>query len=205
VPTIYVETNFVVGYAFSQRTKHENILGAAKNRKIRLRIPEVCIMEAYAAIDRKLNDYNVLANEIRARVKQLRRSGSSPAANTAVGSLESAQLDLAAVGADVLTRRDVVLQSLSEHAAFFSIECGWFVDPARRTLIDSPRDSLIADAIIADGQKSPFEALYYTENSSDFDTPSVRAALLISSTKLTGDINVAVAYAEGRRSWMSLA
>lgn len=204
MPTLYVETNFIVGYAIGQRTKHDNILRAAAARIVQVRIPEVCIMEAYAAIDRKLNEYNTLGNFIRSRLKQLRGSVSSTVAATALSSLESARLDLAAVDADVLTRRDAVLLSLSQDAQFFSIDAGWFSDAARRTMIDSPRDSLIADAIIGDAVKRSTDAVYYTENTSDFDTPTVRSALLASRTKLTGDLNVAVSYAEGRRAWASL-
>lgn len=203
--TLYVETNFIVGYAVAQRTKHDDILRAATARNIELRIPEVCIMEAYASIDRKINAYNVLGSSIQSRLKQLRGSVSSLAAAAAVASLESARLDLASADADVLTRRDFVLLSLARDARFFSIDPGWFSDTGRRTLIGAPRDSLIADSIIQDAAKLGHEAVYYTENTSDFDTPTVRAALLASGVKLTEDLNIAVSYAEGRRLWSSLA
>lgn len=203
--TLYVETNFIVGYAVAERTKHDDILRAANAGNIDLRIPEVCVMEAYAAIDRKINAYNVLGSSIQSRLKQLRGSVSSPAAAAAVASLESARLDLASADADVLTRRDFVLQSLARDARFFSIDPGWFSDAGRRTLIDPPRDSLIADAIIQDAAKLGHDAVYYTENTADFDSATVRAALLASSVKLTGDLNVAVSYADGRRLWSSIA
>lgn len=202
--TLYVETNFIVGYAIGQRTKHDHIFRAAAARDVELRIPEICIMEAYAAIDRKINEYNVLGGSIRSRLKQLRSSVSSTVAAAAASSLESALLDLAAVDADVLTRRDFVLLSLAGDARFFSIDPAWFADAGRRTLIDPPRDSLIADSIIQDAAKLGQEAVYYTENTSDFDTPTVRAALLASGVKLTEDLNVAVSYTEGRRLWSSL-
>ncbi len=162
-------------------------------------------MEAYAAIDRMISEYNALGNAVRSRLKQLRRSVSSAAAGIAVSSLESARLDLASVDADVLTRRDFVLLSLAKDAHFFSIDPGWFSDAGRRTLIDPPRDSLIADSIIRDAAKLGVEAVYYTENTSDFDTPTVRAALLAVGVKLTEDPNIAVSYAEGHRLWPSIA
>jgi hypothetical protein len=205
VPTLYVETNFIVGYAVGQRTNHDDILRAAAARALELRIPQVCVMEAYSAIDRITSEYNAFGSSIRSRVKQLRRSVSSAAAATAVKSLESASLDLASVDADVLTRRDHVLLALAKDAQFFSIDPRWFSDAGRRTLIDQPRDSLIADSIIRDAANRRGQAVYYTENTSDFDTLSVRAALLAVGVKFTDDPNVAVSYVEGHRTWPSIS
>ncbi len=161
-------------------------------------------MEAFAAIDRKLNDYNVLGNSIRSRLKQLRDSVSSTAAAAFVSSLELARLDLAAVDADVLERRDTVLSFLARNATLFSIDLGWFTDPARRTIIDSPRDSLIVDSVVLDARPRSRQALFYTDNKTDFDTPSVRAALLACGVKLTDDLNVAVASVDSVRTWETI-
>ncbi len=159
-------------------------------------------MEAFAAIDRKLNEYNVLGNSIRSRLKQLRDSVSSTAAAAFVSSLELARLDLAAVDADVLERRDTVLSFLARNATLFSIDLGWFTDPARRTI--TPRDSLIVDSVVLDARPRSRQALFYTDNKTDFDTPSVRAALLACGVKLTDDLNVAVASVDSVRTWETI-
>jgi hypothetical protein len=97
-----------------------------------------------------------------------------------------------------------MLTSLAKHGVFFRIDRGWFMDSSRRTLIDAPRDSMIVDAVIQDAAGRQQEAVFYTENTADFDTPSVRSNLLMSHVKLTSDINIAAAYIEGLRPWSSI-
>ncbi|MBV8580814.1 MAG: hypothetical protein JOZ86_09270 [Candidatus Eremiobacteraeota bacterium] len=202
--TLYAETNFLVGYAAGQRAKFDVILQAASTPEARIRVPEVCVMEALVAIDRKIAESKRFATDIGSRLRDLRISVSSTSATTAAKTLEQARVDLATFDDDVLARRDHALTFLAAHGAFFSFDAAWFRDAARRGLIAAQRDSLILSAVLRDAALLGGDALFITENKLDFDTPSVRGALLATGVKWTDDAGIALAFMQGHRRWSEL-
>lgn len=79
---LYLETNFLINLALKQDSKAEALLGkAARDRSLRLAIPQVCIMEAFAAIRRRVQERVSLQRRIETEITQLNRSPTSSIAS----------------------------------------------------------------------------------------------------------------------------
>lgn len=169
-----------------------------------VRVPEICIMEAFTAIDRKRSEHNSLRSRVEVRIKELRRCVSSSIAANAANGLEVARVALNAVSSDMLTRRDDVMVRLAAGATIFPIDTGWFSDPERQNVIAATRDSLIADAVVRDAMRVGTKSVFYSEDTADFDTPEAHGLFRTAGVKMVHDANVVLAYAEGKKTWESI-
>ena len=78
---LYLETNFLMSLALNQDPDASALLEkAAQDRSLRLAIPQVCIMEAFATIRKRVEERATFQRRIETEINQLERSKTSPVA-----------------------------------------------------------------------------------------------------------------------------
>lgn len=78
---LYLETNFLMSLALNQDPDASALLEkAAQDRLLRLAIPQVCIMEAFATIKKRVEERATFQRCIKTEINQLKRSKTSPVA-----------------------------------------------------------------------------------------------------------------------------
>ena len=72
---LYLETNFLMSLALNQDPGDSALLEkAAQDRSLRLAIPQVCFMEAFATIRKRVEERVTFQRLIKTEIKQLERN-----------------------------------------------------------------------------------------------------------------------------------
>ena len=78
---LYLETNFLMSLALNQDPDAFALLEkAAQDRSLKLAIPQVCFMEAFATIRNRVEESVTFQRRLEREVNQLERSTTSPVA-----------------------------------------------------------------------------------------------------------------------------
>ncbi len=174
---VYVETNFLMSVAMGREAMGDNLL-AAVSTSVRVAIPSGCYMESFSAFEDEQKRRNGFGAELDKQIVQLRRDTTSANAGTLLKRLEESRIANDQLLNDVQTRlfqfvdRAVgVLEPIPETPAIIH-------NAVTAMLIPDPTDNLILHAILDHARRFPAAAkAFLTENTKDFDTPVVQAAL----------------------------
>jgi len=93
VVILYLETNFLMSLALNQDPGDSALLEkAAQDRSLRLAIPQVCFMEAFATIRKRVEERATFQRLIKTEIKQLERSKTSPVARQLLDELNQSSI-----------------------------------------------------------------------------------------------------------------
>jgi hypothetical protein len=174
---VYVETNFLMSVAMGREARGDDLL-AAVSASVRVAIPSGCYMESFSAFEDEQKRRNRFRAELANQIVQLRRDTTSANARTLLARLQESRIANGELLNDVQAR---LFQFVDRAAAM--------LEPIPQTpaviqravtamLIPDPTDNLILHSILdhADRFTGATKALL-TDNTRDFDTEDVQAAL----------------------------
>jgi hypothetical protein len=174
---VYVETNFLMSVAMGREARGDDLL-AAVSASVRVAIPSGCTMESFSAFEDEQERRNRFRAELDSQIVQLRRDTTSANAGTLLRRLEESIIandqllnDVQARLFPFVDRAAGVLEPIVETAAIIH-------SAVTTMLIPDPTDNLILHSILDHARCFPgaTKALL-TENTRDFDTEDVQAAL----------------------------
>ncbi len=174
---VYVETNFLMSVAMGREARGNDLL-ASVSATVRVAIPSSCYMESFSAFEDEQKRRNWFRAELDKQIGQLRRDTTSANAGTLLRRLEESIIandellnDVQARLFQFVDRAVDILERIPSSPAVL-----------RRAVtsmpIPDPTDNLILHSILDHASHFPaaMKALL-TENTRDFSTPDVEAAL----------------------------
>ena len=174
---IYVETNFLMSVAMGREARGNDLLAAISDF-VHIVIPSSCYMESFSAFEDERKRRNWFRAELDKQIGQLRRDTTSANAGKLLRGLEESKIandqlldDIQARLFQLIDRAADVLDRIPTTPAVLRAAVG-------SMLIPDPTDNLILHSIIDHANRFPasIKALL-TDNTKDFDTPEVQAAL----------------------------
>jgi len=174
---VYVETNFLMSVAMGREARGDDLLAAA-SASVRVVIPSGCYMESFSAFEDEQKRRNWFRAELDKQIVQLRRDTTSANAGALLARLEESRTangqllnDVQARLFQLVDRAADILEPIPETPAIIR-------SAVTTVLIPDPTDNLILHSILDHAGRFPgaTKALL-TENTRDFDTPDVQAAL----------------------------
>jgi hypothetical protein len=174
---VYVETNFLMSVAMGREARGDDLL-AAVSPSVRVVIPSACFMESFSAFEDEQKRRNWFRAELDKQIVQLRRDTTSANAGTLLRRLEESRTandqllnDVQARLFQLVDRAADVLDRIPTTPAVLRAAVG-------KMLIPDPTDNLILHSIIDHASRcSAANKALLTDNTKDFDTPDVLAAL----------------------------
>ena len=182
---LYLETNFLMSLALNQDPGDSALLEkAAQDRSLRLAIPQVRFMEAFATIRKRVEERATFQRLIKTEIKQLERSKTSPVARQLLD-----ELNQSSITNDEYTNRILDdFQQATDRLAFLGEMFPFSRDSLKKSfaepLIKSKRerlvlpDNFIICNIIENASVHPSEVKAFLSGyHRDFGTQVVRKAL----------------------------
>lgn len=174
---VYVETNFLMSVAMGREARGDDLLTAA-SASVRVAIPAGCYMESFSAFEDEQKRRNRFRDELDRQIGQLRRDTTSANAGTLLRKLEESRIandqllnDIQARLFRFVDRAAGILEPIPETFAIIK-------NAATAMPIADPTDNLILHAILDHAGRFPAASkAILTDNTRDFDTEDVRAAL----------------------------
>jgi len=174
---VYVETNFLMSVAMGREARGDDFL-AAVSASVRVAIPSGCYMESFSAFEDEQKRRNWFRAELDKQIVQLRRDTTSANAGTLLRRLEESRIandhlvnDVQARLFQVVDRAAGILDPIPETPAIIH-------SAVTAILIADPTDNLILHSILDHARRFPGAAkAFLTDNTRDFDTQDVQAAL----------------------------
>ena len=187
----YFETNFVMGAATGRDANASRFLALASSR-VRFCLPEVCIMEAFSALEDEQKRRNRFNNDVSQQISELSRNTASTYAPLLRGILEGAQDRNVDYLNEVKARmQEIIAQLLGQRpplagAELLSVQAAYSVpDVFIQTglppeIRNQPTDTLILCVICADALHYPSEPkAFLSGNTRDFNNDEVREFLAL--------------------------
>jgi hypothetical protein len=174
---VYVETNFLMSVAMGREARGDDLL-AAVSGSVRVAIPSGCYMESFSALEDEQKRRSWFRAELAKQIVQLRRDTTSANAGTLQSRLEESKIandqllnDVQVRLFQLVDRAANVLERIPTTPAVLRAAVSYL-------LIPDPTDNLILHTILDHANHFPAPTkVFLTENTKDFDTPEVQAAL----------------------------
>lgn len=193
---VYVESGFALTLALQQDDYRsaEAILALAHQGRITLALPALSLSEPFATVQYRANSRHRLLGEMRREARELGR--------TRPHQRVASELDVIAIEMDQVLPRQLnslesVVQELGRACTFLEIDGGVI---SRAAVYRGEHELLLQDAIILasiilDREHDPSqEGLFISQNTTDFQRPSVGGALGQANCKYLADFANAVRY-----------
>jgi hypothetical protein len=194
---IYLETNWIIGAVMGQDSGADDLLASASDR-VKLALPDVCVMEAISAFDWKRGERNKLTAEHRTQLTQLRRSTQIPAAQRLATQLTEADSTNAEFLSELFLRLDDYMLRLTRRAELIPLSEAVVLHQLKlshETELDRD-DALILASILAHSRTDTVRSkAFLTSNINDFGKDDVSQLLLHSGIKHFRSTNRALGWA----------
>jgi len=174
---LYVETNYIVGQAFSQDPVAATILAEAQKVGAEVCVPSICAQEALATVEMRVKRTNNFSRTIQVKLREL-RADHSPTAQAILTLLNQTLIENGRLANERQLRLTAVFQSLS-NARFVHVDNQTTSQAVFAPIIvGAATDNLILHAIVADAVAAPASDMgFFTRNTRDFNDPAVIASL----------------------------
>jgi hypothetical protein len=177
VAILYVETNFLMSVAMGREARGDDLL-AAVSAAVRVAIPSGCFMESFSAFEDEQKRRNWFRDELDKQIRQLQRDITSANAGALLSRLEESRIfnklllnDVQARLFQLVDRAAGILEPIPETPAIIH-------SAVTAMLIPDPTDNLILHSVLDHARRFPEAAkALLTENTRDFETQDVQAAL----------------------------
>lgn len=180
---LYIETNSIIGGAKGQDIRFEELFRIPAE-KLRIALPDVCILEAWSVFEFETRRRNEFSNQLDFHLNEARRDLSSPHALTLATHLEQAKIANLELITDIEQRlRDILKQIVglpgSNRAELIPTTSHILRQSLHvPSLLKDPTDNLILSTIFSHARRHRTEPkALLTSNTNDFDTVAVRTAL----------------------------
>jgi hypothetical protein len=185
---LYLETNFLVGFATGRSLKASAFLTEPIG-PILLVIPGVCFMEAFTVLGNEERGFNRFKELVDDQIRAARRNVVFPGFPAVlVQHLEAARIARERVFRDYRSMLNTAIDELCRSGEVIASPAGIVHKSLHTILIEDPTDNLILTTIIhhAESHPSPVKA-FLSENSKDFGEADAKKALEMADVKYFRD------------------
>ena len=182
---LYVETNLIIAAAKGQDARILD-LWDARDRRLKIVMPGMCVMEALSVFDAERKARNRFTNELQTQITQVGRDATSRNAASLLSALREAHLANSDLLNDIEARLVYIMERLSGmHSGYPATELiALRPDVLRNTLgqtpsaMLNPTDALILETILNPARTNDDSTkAVLTGNTNDFATPEARRAM----------------------------
>ena len=182
---IYLETNWIVGAVMGQDSRADDLLTSPADR-VKLALPDVCVMEAISAFDWKRGERTKLAAELGTQLTQLRRSIEIPTAQRLARQLTEADSTNDEFLSELFSRLDDYVLRLIQRAELIPLSEAVILHQmqlSQETELDRD-DALILASILGHSKADTVQSkAFLSGNINDFGKRDVSDLLLRSGIK----------------------
>lgn len=172
MPPLYLETNFLLSFAYGQHDDSESLLTLIEDKGIDVVMPEVCVVEAMSAWRNKRSRLLDVTARYGDQQRELGRWQAITDAADASDMFRDLPVKLQTANAVALDRLFDCLRRLAPRTRFISGDRAWLDPETRVKRTNGYVDDYICSAIVADARAASRAAFFLTEND-DFHERSV--------------------------------
>jgi hypothetical protein len=177
VKRLYVETNYIVGQAFSQDPLAATISSEATKVGAELCVPSICLQEALATVEMRVKRTNEFSRTLQEKMREL-KADRSRTAQTILTLLNQTLLENGRLANERQVRLAEVFRSLSGFRLVHVDNQTTIQAVSAPIIVRGATDNLILYAIVADAVTLPVvDMAFFTLNASDFADAAVTASL----------------------------
>ncbi len=185
---LYLETNFIVGQAFSQDLPADSILPIATALGAELCIPSVCAQEALSTVEWRNRSSDKFSGTLKSKLNELRADQSATARRLVI-LLNQALLENGRLVNERQIRLAAIFQSLLK-VRFAHVDPILTHRAVSAPILEGAADNLILYAVTFDAATKPLRDMaFFTLNVSDFGATAVVSALAAVNVTLLTDSN----------------
>jgi len=180
---LYIETNFLVGFAINREAGlHELMKIAKESSLLEVFIPSICCMESLSVLAEERKRRNRFSNQLEKEIAQLRRSVDATTALSDPSemrqSLQNALLLNSRLVNDLDNRLFEALEWVSNSVNLVELEPSVLQNSLQEQLIDDPTDNLILHCILEDTRQDFAQTnVFLSANARDFGSDEIRNLL----------------------------
>jgi hypothetical protein len=174
MPPLYLETNFLMSFAYGQNLDSESLLQRIETKRVGVIMPEVCVIEALAAWRNKRSRLLSVTEGYSDYQRELGRWQSVSDAPGASDMFRDLPVKLELANTNALDRLFDCLRRLDPQTRFIPGDRAWLDPSARAGRISGYADDYICSAIIKDANAVGSASFFLSENK-DFHEPLVVA------------------------------
>lgn len=168
MPTLYIETNFLVGLAKGQDPGARRLVSASP--PCRVAIPGICLMEALSRFEADAKQWRRHQEQFNFVLREMRRDLESLHAASFAQHLEESLIDGDNLQNDIKERLGRGMLWLAEHGEPIPVEAVLIRHALAGPLLDDPTDNLILHSVMHHARSNPDGPLAFaSENVQDFE------------------------------------
>ena len=175
---LYLETNYLIGYAKGQETPVGIRLMESDLWPFRVAVPGICIMEALSTYNAEEKSRKKFADDLNYHLRETTRDRTSSYARSLLPLLQQARIDSGQLLKHIRNRLDICIHVLSHQCEIIPLDPRVIQRRYWGDLLDDPTDDLILHCILWHSEnQEPGSRAFYTGNSKDFGRGAAKEAL----------------------------
>lgn len=179
--TLYIETNFFIGFAKNQDEEAEELISHLASETISLTqivSPAICCIEALSVLENERQRSNTFKVRMGDEINKLKGDINSEYSKEIKRFLEQAKIKTDARINDINIRLFEVLKWAADNVELINLESSILIDSLNQQLIPDPTDNLILHSILNHAKtSSDDQKVLLTGNSKDFGTKEIKQIL----------------------------
>lgn len=179
--TLYLETNFFIGFAKNQDKDSDVLIYPQINEQtsqITIVIPAICCMESLSVLEDERRRRHSFTERLERERNKLKGNIKSEYSAEILRSLQTAKIHNEAMTNDIENRLFEVLKWAGNNVELINLESSILITSLNQQLILDPTDNLILHCIIAHAKTSSDEhKVLLSGNSKDFGTKEIKQIL----------------------------
>jgi hypothetical protein len=182
--TLYLETNFLIGFAKNQDQKSTELVrmiqdsGFPKTDSIKVVIPSICCMESFSVLEDERRRRNNFKSNLSREIQELKGNIELEHAREIRNSLQNANFHNAQMANEIKTRLFEVLDWVASYVELIELTSSILKESLNEILISDETDNLILHCILNHAKASPDDnKVLLSGNSHDFGTKEIKQVL----------------------------
>jgi|JI9StandDraft_1071089.scaffolds.fasta_scaffold00605_4 PIN domain len=182
--TLYIETNFLIGFAKNQDQESTSLVkmiqdsGFRKNHEIKVLIPSICCMESFSVLEDERRRRNNFESKLSREIQALKGNIESEYSREIRKSLQNANFNNAKMASEIENRLFQVLDWVASYVELIELTSSILKESLNETLISDETDNLILHCILHHAQASfDNNKVLLSGNSNDFGTKEIKQVL----------------------------
>lgn len=179
--TLYIETNFFIGFAKNQEQEAEELVYSTSPEKmslIEIVTPAICCMESLSVLEDERTRRNRFQVNLEREISELRGNTNSEYSVEIMKSLQNAKYNNEKMANDINIRLFEILEWAKNSVEFIQLKPDILSTSLENVLITDPTDNLILHCILDHAKTSlNKQKVLLSGNSKDFGTKEIKGIL----------------------------
>ncbi len=176
---LYIETNFLIGYAKNQDQDAETLIRDLHSlQPLKIFIPSICCMESLSVFKDEKRRRNEFEQSLNREIKTLQRNINSVYSKQICKDFQTARVSNEKMTNDIESRLFKALDWISKYAELIDLEKSILQESIDTILISDPTDNLILTCILNHSKQDlAATKVFLSNNSEDFGKKEIKEIL----------------------------